>query len=186
MSGDMLYFVGAGAALFTALVVLVIIYSRRIRRVRAGTWEELLRRLIIIDRYGVERIAKGSLDVDGRDREGQPRRRLEADEIWQLVGGLRGLEALLHNSRVLVDIAAYLQAWYPEARAAAEELRQSAREIEWHVTRLQEGEKNGSLDSWFAAYARQSIATYYLMTRRLLSLCQSGNAELFSDLQRAI
>ncbi len=186
MSVGMLYFLGAGATLFTILVVLAVVYSRRLRKVQEATWEELLGRLIIVDRHGVERIAKDSADMEGQYREGARARELKADEVWQLVGGLRGLEALVHNSRVLVDIAAYLQSWHPEAQAAADELRQSAREIEWHVERLQQGERNGNVDGWFAAYARESVATYYRMTRRILSLCQDGNGRLFNDLQRSI
>jgi hypothetical protein len=183
---DVRYFLVAGVFFLALLVILAVVYNRRARKARGGTWEELLSRLILVDRLGVEQIALDAIDVDGQRRQDEHAKELEADEIWRLIGGLEGVEALQHNSRVLVDMAAYLQAWYPEAVAKAEELRLSAREIEWHVGRLQEGAKNGNLEGWFGAYAQNAAATYYLMTRQLLSLYENGNAKLLGDLLRAI
>jgi len=186
MTADMRYFLVAGAALLALLVVLAVVFYRRAHKASKGTWEELLGRLILVDRNGVEQIALDAIDIYGQRREDEHAKELETDEIWRLIGGLKGVEALQHNSRVLVDMAAYLQAWYPEAVATAEELRLSAREIEWHVDRLQAGAQTGNLEAWFGAYAQNAAATYYLMTRQLLSLYENGNIHLLGDLRKAL
>jgi hypothetical protein len=186
MIADVRYFLVGGSFFLALLVILAVVYNRRARKARGGTWEGLLSRLIFVDRHGVEQIALDAIDSHGRRREDEHAKELEAVEIWRLVGGLEGVEALQHNSRIFVDMATYLQTWYPEAVATAEELRISAREIEWHVASLQAGDKNENLEAWFRAYAQNAAATYYLMTRQLLSLYENGNAQLLGDLQRAI
>jgi hypothetical protein len=186
MTSDIRYFLAAGVALLAVLVALAIVYYRRGHKASEGTWEELQGRLILVDRFSIEQIALDAIDVYGQRRQDEHAKELEADEIWRLIGGLEGVEALQHNSRVLVDMAAYLQAWYPEALATAEELRLSAREIEWHVGRLQEGANSGNLEGWFGAYAQNAAATYYMMTRQLLSLYENGSTQLLGDLQKAL
>ncbi|MBB6143709.1 hypothetical protein HNQ77_001658 [Silvibacterium bohemicum] len=186
MNMDMRYFVAAGVALLTILIVLAVVYYRRAYKASRSSWQELLDRLILINREGVKKIAMDTIDVHGNRRDDEHARELDADEIWQLIGGLEGVETLQHNSRVLVDVAAYLHTWYPEASAIAEELRLSAREIAWHVSSLQDGAKAGNLGAWFRAYAQNAAATYYLMTRQLLSLCENGDKRLLTDLQRVL
>jgi hypothetical protein len=87
---------------------------------------------------------------------------------------------------VLIDIACYLQRSYPEALIIAEELRQSAREIEAHVGRLRGAAQNGNLEVNFPFYGQRIIATYYLMTRQLLNLYEQGNIPMLADLQKAL
>lgn len=186
MMTDVRYFLAVSVVFLATLIVLVIVYYRRSRKVSGSTWEGLLARLILVDPHGVQRIALDAIDVDGNPRRDEHAKQLETEEIWQLIGGLEGVEALQHNSRVLVDMAAYLQSWYPEALAAAEELRLSAREIEWHVSRIQTGAANANLDAWFGAYAQNAAATYYLMTRQILSLYERGDAQLLGDLQKSL
>jgi hypothetical protein len=186
MNLGMRYFLAAGAALLTVLIVLAVAHYRRAQQASRGTWEELLDRLILVDREGIERIAMDTIDKYGNLRSDEHAKELDADEIWRLVGGLEGVAALQHNSRVLIDLAAYLHAWHPEALATAEELRLSAREIEWHVGRLLDAATTGNLEGWFAAYAQNAAATYYRMTRQVLSLYEKGNLRLLADLQRAL
>ena len=54
---------------------------------------------------------------------------LNQPQLWRLIGGLEGLEVLEKNSEVLIDLAFYLQQWYPEALVIAERLRLDAREL---------------------------------------------------------
>ncbi len=90
------------------------------------------------------------------------------------------------NSEVLVDLAAYLQQWYPEALVIAERLRQDAREIKWHLARLKGAENAGNLQVSFPFYAQRAVVTYYRMTQRLLALYQAGNLGMLMDLQKAL
>ena len=93
---------------------------------------------------------------------------------------MRHMEA---NSRVLVEMAAYLQRSYPEAAAVAEELRLQAKELEWHVGRLRMAEEQGSLEFHINTYAQNAAIAYYLMEQRLQALCQRKNMPSFRPLQ---
>jgi hypothetical protein len=99
---------------------------------------------------------------------------------------MEGVEALEANSRVLIDLAFYLQQWYPEALVVAEQLRLSAREIEWQVGRLRGAAQTGKLESAFPMYAQRAAAAYYLMTQRLLDLYEQGNPPRLAALQKAL
>jgi hypothetical protein len=186
MSADMRYFLVAAGLLLFSLLGLAIYFFRRTRRVAGATWEQLVGRLAITDRSGLERIARDVLDENGQRREDATAWKMDTEQLWNLVGGLEGLEAIEHNSLVFVDMAAYLERWYPEALDAAEELRHSAREIQWHVSSLRAGAENGNLDGWFVPYTRNVVATYYVMSRQLLELYENGNLQMLGDLQKAL
>ncbi|MGD0443882.1 MAG: hypothetical protein ABSA39_08095 [Edaphobacter sp.] len=176
-------------AIFIFLGILVVValrYYLRARHASAGSWEQLLERLTVLDRDGVAKIALDYADESGRRKTESLSTELESSQIFGLIGGLAGLEALEKNCAVLIDMAFFVQQWYPEALVLAEELRLSAREIEWHVERLRGAAKTGNLEPSFASYAQPAIAKYYLMTQRVLALYERGNLPMLIDLQRAI
>jgi hypothetical protein len=171
------------------LVVLVGILLRhyfRARRAAHATWDDLLKRLTWVDRDKIARIALDVIDESGERRQGESAFSLEPSTIWSLLGGLDGLEVLEHNCQVLVEMASYLQRWYPEALVVAEQLRLNAREIEWHVSRLKGAAQTGNLQSSFADYAQRAVVTYYLMTKHLLDLYEHASFPGLVDLQRAL
>ena len=186
MSTDMRLFLLAVGGFFLALVASILYYYRRSRKIADATWEQLLRRLIFIDRSGVEEIALDAVDEYGARRTDDHAMELDADQIWTLIGGMDGLNAIEHNSQIFVEMAAYVQKWHPEALATAEALRLSAREIEWHVERLKAGYQTGNVEHWFANYAQNAVTNYYLMTRELLNLYEKGNFPMRGDLARAL
>jgi hypothetical protein len=181
-----IYFLIAVAIFVASLVAVAAYYYRRSRETSDNTWQELLNRLTRIDREGVAQIALNYADEDGQRRTLDSDAELEPSQVWKLIGGLSGLEALENNSRVLIDLAFYLQRWYPEALVLAEELRLNAREIEWHVERLKGAASTGNLERAFADYAPPAIAKYYTMTQRVLAFYERGNLPMLTDLQRAI
>jgi hypothetical protein len=181
-----MFFLAAVVVFVATLAVVAIYYYRRARNITDRTWEQLLSRLTFVDRESVALIALAYADESGRRRSEDTDAELKPSQIWSLIGGLKGLEALESNCAVLIDMAFYVQRWYPEAVVLAEELRLNAREIEWHVERLRGAEKRGNLELSFADYAQPAIAKYYLMTRRVLLLYERGSLPMFSDLQGAI
>jgi hypothetical protein len=184
-----LYFVVLAAFLLVALSGTLVRYYLRARRSAGDTWEDLLHRLTWIDREAIATIALdalGPLDERGNPRPQNESFALEPDTIWKLLGGLDGLEVVERNCRVLVDLATYLQRYYPEALVVAEQLRLNAREIEWHVGRLKGAARTGNLRSSFADYAQRAVVTYYRMTRLLLDLCDEARAPGLVQLQQAI
>ena len=181
-----LYFVVLAAFLLVALSGTLVRYYLRARRSAGDTWEDLLRRLTWIDRDAIATIALDAVDERGNPRPQNESFALEPDTIWKLLGGLEGLEVVERNCRVLVDLATYLQRYYPEALVVAEQLRLNAREIEWHVGRLKGAARTGNLRSSFTDYAQRAVVTYYRMTRLLLDLCDHAGAPGLVQLQQAI
>jgi hypothetical protein len=179
--------------LFAALVLLmaVVLALAAIRAFRhshktsAADWDELIGRLAAVDRGSIAEVALDLVDESGAPRR-DPTEVLESGQIWEKVGGMEGLEVLKRNCAVLIDLACYVQRWYPEALVVAEQLRLSAREIEWHVGRLRSAEETGKLETSFSMYAPRAVAIYYLMTRKVLALYEHGSLDLLSDLQKAI
>jgi hypothetical protein len=186
MKAEVGHFLLAVGLLLAVLVGIAGYYYRRSRRTSRTSWEQLLGQLAYVDRNCVERIALDAIDESGQRRKDEAAMELEPDEIWQLIGGLKGVEAVERNSLVFIDMAFYLQRWYPQALVTAEELRLNAREIEWQVSRLRSAEKTGKLAISFASYAQNAVVTYYIMTRRLLALYELGDLSMLVDLQKSI
>ena len=183
------YFFMALALFVVALLAIGGYYYLRNRNRRIypyGKWESLLGRLVVVNRDNIALIARDLVDESGQRRIDEDDLDLEPSEIWGLVGGMKGLRILEHNCAVLVDLVFYVQQWYPEALIITEQLRQSAREIEWHISRLKNAEKNGRLDASFADYAQRAVATYYVMTRQVLGLYTQLNIPGLSELQQAL
>jgi hypothetical protein len=182
------YFLVSLALFLVGLIAVSIYYLRYRRRKRFpyGDWESLLERITAVDRTSVELIALDLIDESGHLKSGGDNSNLEPSRIWDLIGGLEGLEVLEHNCAALIDLAFYVQQRYPEALAVAEHLRRNAREIEWHIGRLKGAERTGKLEAFFPEYAQRAIATYYLMTRHVLDLYERANLPGLADLQRAL
>ena len=178
-------FVFLAVLFLVALVAIAIHFLLRMRKVSNATWDGLLGRLIVVDRTNLELVALDLVDESGNRREfGESA--IEPDSLWDLIGGMDGLEALEKNCDVLVDLAFYVQRWYPEAIVVAEQLRLNAREIQWHVGRLKGAAQTGNLGSSFPLYAQRAVATYYLMTRHVLELYRQGNLAEFAQLQAVL
>jgi hypothetical protein len=189
ISIPVVYFFIALGIFLAALIATGGFYYLRDRRRRKhpyGEWQSILKRLSSVDRDNVAVIALDFIEESGNRRVGGQHADLDPSQIWPLIGGMTGLEALERNCAVLVDLVFYVQQWYPEALAIANQLRLNAREIEWHVSRLKGAKKTGRLEAFFPDYAQRAIATYYLMTRCVLDLYERGNLPGLADLHRAL
>ncbi|MGA8743772.1 MAG: hypothetical protein WB561_21445 [Terracidiphilus sp.] len=183
MSIRTVLFIVAVAIFVASLVAIAAYYYRRAHRSSDRDWEQLLKRLSAVDRSSIAEVALDIIDDSGQRRRDGESATLEPAQIWKLVGGLEGLEVLEANCTVFIDLAFYVQRWYPEALVVAEQLRLSAREIEWHVGRLKGAERTGKLESAFAMYAQPAVATYYLMTRQVLALYEQGSVAMLTELR---
>jgi hypothetical protein len=173
-----MFFLIAVAAFTAILLGVAVYYLLRSRRAARNAWALLLGRLQQIDRDNFAAVALDLLE----DSDAQ----LDPDRIFEMIGGMSGLDALEQNCDVLIDLAAYVQHWYPEALQIAEELRLNAREIKWHIGRLRGASQTGHLREQFPVYAQRAVATYYLMTRSLLVLYEGVQLPEYAELQRAI
>lgn len=185
MNPNAIEFFSAVAIFLVALTGTAAYFYRRRPKAPYGEWESLLARFTSVDRESISLIALDLIEDSGDPRRGDEMA-LEPSRISPLIGGLEGLDVLKRNCSVLVDLAFYVQQWYPEALVVAEDLRQNAREIEWHIDRLRGAAKIGKLEAVFPEYGQRVIATYYLMTRHVLALYEGGNLPGLADLQRAL
>ena len=158
----------------------------RARRSSRLSWESLVQRLAPVDRKIVAAIALDLIEEPGRSGAACVQERLDPSHLWDMIGGMKGLEDLKSNSQILIELATHLQRWYPDAIAIAEELRLDARELEWHIGRLEGAAGTGNLEISFPFYAQRAVATYYRMTRQLLAFYEGKHTPLFVDLQNAL
>ena len=175
MTTHNVYFLSAIGIFLGVLLSIAGYYYSRSRQSPQESWEGLVKKLTWIDRNTIAQVALDLVDESGEPRQTADATNLEPEQLWRLIGGLKGLEALEKNSEVLIDLAFYLQKWYPEALVIAERLRLDARELKWHVARLKGAAQTGNLQISFPFYAQRAVLTYYLMTRRVLDLYQAVN-----------
>ena len=186
MNTQNLHFVTAIGLFVITLVLIAGYYYFQSRRSSPSSWEELLAKLTWIDRNSIAEVALDLVDESGQPKVTDDAGSLDPSLVWKLTGGLKGLEALERNSEVLIDLAFYVQQWYPEALVTAERLRLDARELKWHVERLKGAAQKGNLQVSFPFYAQRAVVSYYRMTRRVLSLYEACNFSMLADLQKAL
>jgi hypothetical protein len=178
-------FLIAVGLIFVILAALAGYYSTRARKKSKTTWADLMNRLVAVDRENLSLVARDLLDEAITPDERSPIE-LDSSEIWNLIGGMQGLEAMEKNCDVFIDMAYYVQQWHPEAILITEELRHNAREIKWHIDRLRGASATGNLRSAFPDYAQRAVASYYTMSQHLLALFQRVETPLFVQLQEVI
>lgn len=143
------------------LVFLAVVAVRARRRQAASTeWEVLLRRLAAIDRDAIERIAYSDEEPFATATE-------QGSEIWFRQVGWKGLDDLQNNCAVMVDMARHIQSRYPEGVIVAEQLRLTARQIEWHLNRVRLASQAGHFEECFREYGNRAICLYFDMTQTL-------------------
>lgn len=185
MNVTLLISLGSSAVVFIILLLVAIRYVRKHRMARGTTWEALMKRIVPVDEKAIERVALDAVDASGDPKTEEHPRELGRKDIWKLLGGMDGINRIDNNARVIVEMAAYLERWHPEASETAEELRLEARRLEWHVGRLRAAETNHCLDFHFHSYGQHAALSYYTMLKSVLALAQQNRGALFVDLQRA-
>lgn len=186
MNTPSLYFPVAIGIFVSVLIFVAGYYHWRSRRTSQVSFENLFAQLKWIDRNSIAQVALDLVDPSGRPKVDEAAATMEPSQMWDLIGGLDGLETMERNSEVIIALAFYVQRWYPAALPIAERLRLDARELKWHVARLRGAAQKGNLQISFPFYAQRAVATYYLMTRRVLDLYEAANFSTLADLQRAL
>ena len=149
-------------------------------------WEKLFAQLASIDRREIARIAPSLLRELG---EAEPAPVIEDNDLsklWTAVGGLRGLRALQKNGDILIELVLYLQEWNPQVLVITERLRLEARELTWHLTRLEAASNTGKLEITVPFYAPRAFCVYYAMTRHVLGLYEVSNRSMFASLRKVL
>jgi hypothetical protein len=174
------YFLLFLGAFLAALVGTAAYYYLSARRSSKADWNDIVARLQWFDRTVIAEVA---LDAAQDDTDGDG---IDPADLWKMIGGMKGLEILESNSKVLIELAYYLQRSYPEALPIAEQLRLDSRALQWHVDRLKGAAKTGNLEISFPFYAQRAVSTYYQMTQRVLALYEATNFAQLPALHRAL
>lgn len=132
---------------------------------RGNQWSQLISRLAPVDRSRIASIALAG-PRSSEDSETGYFGDLES-ELWFQEVGWKGLDQIKNNCAVMIDMAHFIQSTYPEAVVTAEQLRVSARQVEWYIDRLRLASHAGHLEACFAEYADRAIGLYYGMTESL-------------------
>lgn len=185
MNIALLISLGSSGVVFIAVLLLAIRHVRKHRTSRETTWEVLMTRIVPIDEKAIERVALDAVDASGELNTEEHSRELGRKDIWKLLDGMDGINRIDNNARIIVEMAAYLERWHPEAAETAEALRLEARRLEWHVGRLRAAETNQCLDYHFHSYGQHVALSYYTMLKRVRTLAQQNRGTLFADLQKA-
>jgi hypothetical protein len=183
-TGHNFYFLLAIGLFFAVLLATAGYYYVLARRSSEAGWEDLLAKLKWFDRSVIAEVALDIAEENHHSLSGEVG--LDPADLWKMIGGMKGLEILEQNSQVLIDLACYLQRWYPEALPIAEQLRQDSRALQWHVGRLKGAAKNGNLEISFPYYAQRAVSTYYQMTQRVIALYEATDFALLPELHRAL
>lgn len=175
MNRSLVIFLVVACGLIATLISVGFYYFRRIRVSPDHQWESLLGQLVEINRVGLKRVALDSIEPSGQRRTDELARELEPDQIWELLGGIEGIEKLDGNSKVLIAMAEYLQRTYPETNDVAQELRQQAADLKWQAERLRMAVDQGTIEFHVSTYAPNVAIHYFLMEQRLKAICERVN-----------
>jgi hypothetical protein len=148
-----------------AALAAVALWSRK-RTSRRSEWNTLVARLARIDRDRLAQIAAAQ-EHHEETAGAEYTQAEEQSRLWFREVGLQGLEDMQNNCAVMIDMAHYIQSRYPEAVVVAEQLRLTARQIEWHLDRIRLASKAGHVEACFAEYGNRAIRLYCGMTETL-------------------
>jgi hypothetical protein len=173
-------------AIFLGIFILIIIaafaYAHTTgNRLRAVEWEDLVRAIEPIHARGLEIVALDHLQPHGNQL------RLEPDEMWGLVGGLEGLKRMQHNADLMIALAAYVNRWnYAQSIIVAERIRHDSIQLKRALFRIKWNLYVRRSQVRVPFYLHQAASSYYLMTKRLLTLYETNQYMLYPRLSEAL
>ena len=167
---------------FGLVAVAALIYAQvRSRKLLSMDWQTLVTSIEPMHMRGLEMVALDHLQPEKNQL------RLEPDEIWGLVGGKEGLRRMEHNADLMIALAVYVRNWnHDQAIVVAERIRHDSIQLKRAVRRVRWNMhmRRGQLRIPF--YVHQAAASYYLMSRRLLSLYETNQYVLYPVLAEAL
>jgi len=169
-------------ALVTILLGCALLYSYlSARRLARCTWDELVGKLHRVESNGVMTVALNHLVPQKNSLN------LEPEEMWNLLGGLEGIQRMRENGRILVALASYVERWnFDEGIIIAERMRMDGLQLRRAVTRIMLATFLGRQQMRVPFYLHEVASSYYLMRQRLLVLYETNHAGLYPRLAEAL
>jgi len=146
------------------------------------TWEGLVSQLQRLNFHGVTVVARDFLEP----HRGQLS--LEPEQMWQLVGGYKGLTMMRENANVMLALAAFAHRWnFEEGVIVSERMRRDALSLRRAVYRVELRRMILTLlprrFRFTAPFdVHEAASSYYLMRQRLLALYETSHAGLYPAL----
>jgi hypothetical protein len=146
------------------------------------TWKGLVSQLHKLNFDSVTLVARDFLEP----RRGQLA--LEPEQMWQLVGGYKGLMMMRENANIMLALAAYAEQWnFDEGVIVTERMRREALSLRRAVHRVELRRLIlNLLPRRFRFTApfdvHEAASSYYLMRQRLLALYETSHAGLYPAL----
>lgn len=166
----------------TLLFIASALYSHvRAHRVTSCTWEELVAKIQPLSSEGITAVALDYLAPTKNQLK------LEPEEMWDLVGGLEGVQRMKANATVLIALAAYAERWsHDEGIVVAERMRRDGLAVRRAVRSIELAMlfRIGLLRVPF--HLHDAAGSYYLMKQRLLALYETSHVGLYPHLAQSL
>lgn len=167
--------------LLIPIVVIQIRFTLRKRKLERQTWDGVLSRVEEVNLVGLQEIAALYLKPD------KDQLRLEPNEMWRMVGGLRGLQRLRSNADAMLELAMFTERWNIETgRIVSEFMRLDAARLKKAITKVEFSLLYGFGIVRAPFALQEAVATYILMRGRLLGLYGVAHAGRIPLLEAAL
>ena len=144
------------------------------------SWGEMVEELQPVPDDGITALAHAHLDTRYSPK---PR---QAEELWDLLGGAKGMNRMQDNSELFLGLASHVQKWSPrEARAELEKMSTDAATLRRALFRAALARVLG-LRKALATQVLEAAASYDLMRNRLLHLHKSTGSALYPTLKKRL
>jgi hypothetical protein len=168
-------------ALLIPVVVVQLRWAYRRRQLMMGTWKNVLTGIQKVDLEGIKAIAECYLQPD------KDQLRIEPGEMWQIVGGLEGLERLKGNAEAMLNLAIYSERWNRgDGPVVSEMIRHDGMRLNRAVRQIQVRYLFGFGIVRTTFYLQDAVASYYLIRSRLLGQYQNTHVGLIPGLEAAL
>jgi hypothetical protein len=172
-------------AVICALLCVLAFLLLQILKLRRRGWHNLVADLYRLDMVELSAVATDYLTPSRNQID------LEPNEIWEFLGGYRGLRRMRENAEVMLALAAYAQRWnFAEAVIVTERMRMDDALLRRAVRQVELGLIPSRLLRRYRLtlplHAQEASSAYYLMRQRLLCLYQTSHAGLYPKLAAAL
>jgi len=153
----------------------------RTRQLSFLTWKQLVEQIQPVKNEGIQTLALDYLEPT----HNQTGRNME--EMWDLVGGTKGLKRMKNNADVLIALAEYAEGWNTDESAiVAARMERDGLALRRAVVGLGLGITCGYGNQRVSGYLQEAASSYYLMRKRLLLLYKSSHSGLYPCLGEAL
>ena len=173
------------ASMTCLFVVASVKAHARARRATNVSWNGLMAKIQSVDSVAIATIALDHLAPTKNQLE------LKPDAIWQMIGGLKGLQRMKDNADVLIAFAVFAERWnFHEGVIVAERMRRDGLALRRAVRSIERGLFLKNILNMrmirLAFDLHDAAASYYLMRQRLLALYETSHGRLHPYLAQAL